>query len=67
MENILHFFRGLGGLIVLLVVGYIVGFALFTMKAEDVLHNLIWKLVLAFILLGIIVGIIGIIIELSNI
>lgn len=51
----------------LLVVGYIVGVALFTMKAEDPFHNLIWKLVLAFIFLGIIAGIIGIIIELSNI
>ena len=66
MGNVLHFFRGIGGLMVLIVAGYAVGVLLFTEKLEDVGYNIIFKLVLAFILLGIIVGIVGIIIELSN-
>lgn len=69
MEDILLFFRGIGGLIVLVVAGYFVGvpfFHLFTIKSEDNYHNFIFKLVLGFIFLAIITGIIGIILELAN-
>lgn len=67
MEDVMHFIRGIGGLIVLFVAGYFVGGWLFTIRMEDEVHNFVFELILAVIFLGIIAGMIGIIIELSNI
>jgi hypothetical protein len=67
MEDILLFFRGLGGLIVLLFTGYFVGYALFKIRLESYYPNIVFKMVIAFIFLCIIAGIIGIVLELSNI
>jgi len=66
MQEVLQFFRGIGGLIVLLIAGYFVGTALFTIRLEDDTHNFIFKIIIAFILLAILAGIVGIIIELAN-